>query len=66
MSREKENFRIVLQFLSEKYPMMMTKVQASEALGISKPHLDKVIRNNHIKLQDGKIPIGSVASYLCG
>ena len=66
MGREKENYRATLQFLSEKYPMLMAKIQVAEALGISRTHLDKVIRKGHIKVQDGKIPIGSVASYLCG
>lgn len=67
MPREKENYRNMLQFLLEKgYPMTMSKTQAAELMEISKPHLDKIIRNKHIKVQDGKIPLGSIANYLCG
>lgn len=66
MPREKQNYRDMLLFLSEKYPPTMTRGQACEALGVSRPTLRTMIGKNHIKVQDGKIPIGSVASYLCG
>lgn len=66
MSREREGYREMLMFLAEKYPMTLTKKQASEALGVSFTHLQKMIRNKHITECDGKIPIGSVAKYLCG
>ena len=66
MSREREGYREMLMFLAEKYPMTMTKKQAMEALGVSFTHLQKMIANKHITESDGKIPIGSVAKYLCG
>lgn len=67
MPREKEGFRDVLSLLIEKnYPAMLTKTQAGEILGVSQPHLRKMIQRNHIVVVDGKIPIGSVASYICG
>lgn len=67
MAREKEGFREVLSFLMEKeYPAMLTRVQVGEILGISQPHLRKLIQKKHIAVCDGKIPIGSVASYICG
>ncbi len=66
MAREKENYREMLAFLTQRYPMLLNKGQAIEVLGISRPHLRKIIAKGHIKEQDGKIPIGSVASYLCG
>ena len=47
-------------------PMTLSKKEAAEALGISRVHLDKIIAKGHLKIQDGKIPIGSIASYLCG
>ena len=46
--------------------MMLTKGMVAEALGISYPHLKKIINNGRLKVSDGKIPIGSLANYLCG
>lgn len=66
MPREKEGYRDMLIILLEKYPPTMSRTQAAEALGVSRPHLNKIIQKQHLKIQDGKIPIGSVASYLCG
>lgn len=67
MPREKPNYRDMLQILLEKgYPMLLSKTQTAEALGISKKYLNKIISKGHLKAQDGKIPIGSIASYLCG
>ncbi|MGM9551956.1 MAG: hypothetical protein ACI3XA_06825 [Clostridia bacterium] len=66
MSREREGYREMLMYLAERYPMTMTKKQAREALGVSFTHLQKMIENKHIVVVDGKIPIGSVAKYLCG
>ena len=66
MPREKPNYRDMLQILLEKYPLLLSKKQTAEALGISRTHLDKIISKGHLKFQDGKIPIGSIASYLCG
>ena len=68
MAREKENFREMLDFLVTQYdpPLTLTKVQAIEIMHVSRPHLEKIISKGHIKVIDGKIPIGSVASYLCG
>ncbi len=63
---EKKGYREMLLMLSEKYPNTMTKKQASEALGVSFPRLQKIIAHKRISVVDGKIPIGSVASYLCG
>lgn len=66
MAREREGYRDMLEKLSEDYPNTMTKKQASEALGVSFHHLQKIIANKHITVVDGKIPIGSVVRYLCG
>lgn len=68
MPREKPNFRDMLQYLHEdlKVPLAMSQKQAAEVLGVSKPHFYKLVAKDHIKVQDGKVPIGSVASYLCG
>ena len=62
MAREKEGYRVMLSILLEKYPPTMTRNQAAEALGVSLPHLRRIIQKNHITIQDGKIPVGSVAS----
>lgn len=56
----------MLMLLAEKYPMTMTKKQAAEALGVSYTHLQRMIAKKHITEMDNKIPIGSVAKYLCG
>jgi hypothetical protein len=57
----------MLQFLTEKgYPMMMSRGQVTEMLGVSRSTLAVAIKNGHIKVIDGKVPIGSVANYLCG
>lgn len=56
----------MLEHLSEKHPMTLTRQEASEILNVSLPHLRGIIRKGHIKVQDGKIPLGSVANYLCG
>ncbi len=66
MAREKPNYRDMLMVLMEKHPSMLSKKEVVDILGVSRPTLDKIIRKGHIKYQDGKIPIGSVASYLCG
>lgn len=66
MSREKEGYREILSILLEKYPPTLTRKQTAEALGVSVTHLNRIILNRHITVKDGKIPIGSVASYLCG
>ena len=63
MGREKENYRATLQFLSEKYPMLMAKIQVAEALGISRTHLDKVIRKGHIKVQDDEKTKGKNTAF---
>lgn len=65
MSREKEGYREMLAILAPKYPMLLTRLQAGEILGVSQPHLRKLIQKKRIAVKDGKIPIGSVISYSC-
>lgn len=65
MAREKDGFRELLEILMEKYPMLLSKGEACDALGCSRDHLRTVIMRGHIKVKDGKIPIGAIASYLC-
>ena len=65
--REKANYRDMLQFLTDKgYPLMLTKKQTAEILNCGKNAVPRIISKGHLKVIDGKIPIGSVASYLCG
>ena len=68
MAREKEGYRDMLYFLSEvkKLPLAMNKGQVCDALNVSREHLSVMISKGHIKVVDSKIPIGSVANYLCG
>lgn len=65
MAREKSGYRDILSVLMEKYPALLTQGQASEALGCSPRHMYDIIKRGHIKVKDGKIPIGAIASYLC-
>lgn len=68
MAREKPNYRDMLSFLTDekKCPLVMTKLETAKVLGISRGKLDDMIFEGEIKMQSGKIPIGSVANYLCG
>lgn len=68
MAREKPNYRDTLQFLTEKYTKMsLSKGETIELLGISYPTLQKLIKKGSLKSDCcGKIPLGSLASYLCG
>ncbi len=66
MPREKPGYRDMLELLMKDYPPTMSKTLASNALGVSRTHLDKIIGKGKIKVSDGKIAIGQIASYLCG
>lgn len=66
MPSEKEGYREILAVLADEYPLMLTRLQVCEILGISQPHLRKLIQKKRIAVKDGKIPIGSVISYSCG
>ena len=68
MPREKEGYREMLMFLNESksLPLLMDRGQACEALGISRDYLAKLIAKGDIRLERNKIPIRSVAKYLCG
>ena len=67
MSREKANYRETLAFLQDNgFDYLMNKSQLAEKLCISRPTLDDIIKSGKITIHNGKIPIGSVASYLCG
>ena len=68
MPREKEHYRDMLMFLNESknLPLLMDRGQACEALTVSRDYLAKLIAKGDIKSEHNKIPIGSVARYLCG
>lgn len=64
---EKQGYRAMLKFLNDKgVPMLLTRAEAAKFLGIGQQNLRKEIAKGKLKLQDNKIPIGSLASYLCG
>lgn len=66
MPREKANYRDMLLFLKEDgFPLLMDKGYVCKKLGISRPTLDKKIKDGLIKTDEGKITIGSLARYLC-
>ncbi len=64
---EKQGYREMLKFLNDKgCPMLSTRVEAAKLLGMGQQNLRKEIARGKLKIQDNKIPIGSLASYLCG
>lgn len=67
MAREKANYRDMLSFLVNdlELPLLMSKVQAASALGISRIKLDEIIAKGSIPLTNRKIAVGSIARYLC-
>ena len=66
MAREKPTYRDTLSWLFEKYgELAYNKGQVAEILKISRPHLNKLIREGKINIKGGQITIGSLASYLC-
>lgn len=70
MAREREGFRDMLSFLAQErnIPLVMSRCQAAEALKISRTSLNALIADGYIKVdrETNKIPIGSLAKYLCG
>ena len=67
MGREKVHYRETLAYLTEQgYSMSLSKTEAQKILGISWEYLNKLIAKNYIKEVCGKIPLGSVANYICG
>lgn len=65
MPREKPNYRDMLQFLSDKYPMIVTQKQACEILGVSMMTLLRMIKRGEIQLRGCKITLGELARFLC-
>lgn len=68
MSREKANYRDTLSYLREveKAPFSLNKTEAAKLADISREELNELIANGIIKMSGKKIPLGSVASYICG
>ena len=68
MAREKDGYRATLGYLMNEMgaPLTMTRKEAAIFLNVSLPFLDKLINKGIIKAPGGKIPLGSIASYLCG
>ena len=67
MAREKPNYRETLIYLQENgFTFLMNKKDVAAKLSISRPTLDRIIKSGKLKVSDGKIPIGALASYLCG
>ena len=64
---EKQNFREMLLFLTEQgYPNTLTVKETAKAIGASYNFTRDLVRKGKIKLAGGKVPIGQIASYLCG
>lgn len=68
MPKRKEGVDEMLIFLSEEkgLPALASRGQVCDALGIGRDHLSRLIIKGKITLDENKIPIGSVARYLCG
>lgn len=65
MAREKPTYRDTFAVLAEKYPLTLTKKEAAKILDCSLNYLKKLMQDGYIKDKGGKIPLGSIASYLC-
>lgn len=63
---EKKNYRDMLEFLSARYPLLLTKTQVAEILDVCPYTLRQIIKENNWKITCNKIPIGTLANYLCG
>lgn len=68
MPMEKAGYREMLMFLTESkgLPLLLNRGEACEALSISRDYLAILIKKGDIKLSGSKIPLGSIARYLCG
>ena len=68
MGREKATYRETLSFLIDERgcPLVLNKKQAAKLLGISRNKLYDLIGDGCIKEHSEKIPIGSIANFLCG
>ncbi|MBO5060272.1 MAG: hypothetical protein J6C82_05095 [Clostridia bacterium] len=67
MAREQPNYRSTLEMLIDKgYPMSLTRGEAAKILCLSYKKIAELIKKGFIKEKCGKIPLGSVANYLCG
>lgn len=70
MPREKEGYRDMLAFLNteKKAPMMLSRSEAANVLNISRTSVCALIADKRLEVDKitNKIPIGSIARYLCG
>lgn len=67
MAREKANYRETLAFLNEQgYPMLIPFKDVMTILGICRPTLVKLIKTDKLTAVCEKVPIGSLANFLCG
>lgn len=67
MPREKANYRDMLSFLvkEQNVPLILDKNTACHVLGVSRNTLYTIISEGGIKLDNGRITVGSLARYLC-
>lgn len=65
--REKQNYREMLGYLATEkgLPLLLTVKQVQETLEVSYGFVTKLIKSGRLKKTDGKITLGSLASYLC-
>lgn len=62
----RESLPIIMSKVLSEYPPLLTKGEAADALKVSRPKLNQIIKKGHIKMQDGMIPAGAVAKYIYG
>lgn len=67
MPREKEGYRDMVALLMEQgYEGMIDKKDAAKIIGRSDEYINTLISKGKLKVVCKKIPIGSIASLLCG
>lgn len=68
MPREKPNYRDMLAYLREveKAPLSLNKSEAADLIDVNRAELNEMISKGIIVIKNKKIPLGSIASYLCG
>ena len=68
MAREKEGYRETLELLItvKNCPLLLSYEQTADILGVCTKTVQRMINEKKLIRKQGGIPIGSVASYICG
>lgn len=68
--REKEHYRDMLSYLTteRQAPLLLSKSQAAKLLSVSRNRVCTLIADGYLQFdkKTNKIPIGTIARFLCG